>query len=58
MARQHNEHHFQRIGRGIMTGNLKGANVAAWIFWMKAQFNWDEAGTNEFQEDVGLEFES
>ncbi len=43
-VKQHCHANMQRIGLAGMTGKLKGFNASSWIFWMKAQFNWDEAG--------------
>lgn len=55
-ARQNTLHSMMQIGLSGMTGKLKGFNAAAWIFWMKAQHNWDEAGNPEDLDATELEF--
>ncbi len=44
MVKQYQEANMQKIGLAGMVGKLKGFSAGTWIFYMKAQFNWDEGG--------------
>lgn len=50
MVKQHQEAAMQVIGLQGITGKTKGFAQGAWAFWMKARFNWDEAGQLDYDE--------
>lgn len=47
---------LENVGKGLMTGKIKG-NVAAWIFYMKNMSSWcDDPDRDDMDSVEGLEF--
>lgn len=51
-ARESQLEHFQKIGYGLATGQVKG-QVAAWCFMMKNMFGWRDSQELQLQQQKG-----